>query len=339
MYTQTPIVFCHRGNSEYLQYSLMQARKSNPDSEIILFGDESNRCFPFVTHVLMELPPAAIEFRQRYVHLSINSFEYELFCFLRWFIILSYCLKHKIKRCHYMDSDIMLYTDINRVEYQNVAWGMIGKSMGQGFFDIGILKEFCAFLLSQYGDDAVVQELREEYQTQRQAGNAFGICDMTFAEKFASLHSDAYLDLTKENHGAVFNDNIRGMAPNNGAFASNGKIMMLLFHMGIPHAYNKESLRWVRLNDIHCQGPDLKPLMRILWEAPQCNKPEHVLRLDEHWNWREEHLLAVLAGMPRRIHQLHENNSIDSLEKYALLLGYERMLKSLLADSGIIRET
>ena len=322
-----PVIFCHRGNSSYLQYSLMQAKKSNPEAEIILLGDETNNRYPFVRHVPTVLSPAARDFQEHYVHMSVNSPDYELFCFLRWFVMLSYCVRNEISRFHYIDSDVMLYADVNTDQFSSLTWGMLGKSMGEGFFATMILKDFCLYLIAQYKDAAVMQSLRELYETKRQAGEAFGICDMTFAERFAATQPEAYQDLTVIRNGAVFNDNIRGS--NMKEFAIKGKNMGIILYQGMPYAYNEVRQQWVMLHSVHCQGPDLKPLMKILLEAPPCDNPEMAWILDEKWSWREVHLLELLGGIPQKLQVLQGEGSIDALEQKALLLGYRKLLDSL----------
>ena len=39
----SPIIFCHYGNSDYLKFSLKSARFFNPNADIILLGDSSNK--------------------------------------------------------------------------------------------------------------------------------------------------------------------------------------------------------------------------------------------------------------------------------------------------------
>ncbi|MEM1005872.1 MAG: hypothetical protein AAGK26_10835 [Pseudomonadota bacterium] len=40
---QSPLVFCHYGNAAYLQYTLRCARRTNPDSRLVLLGDDENK--------------------------------------------------------------------------------------------------------------------------------------------------------------------------------------------------------------------------------------------------------------------------------------------------------
>lgn len=331
MTAKIPIIFCHRGNSDYLQYSLLQARRTNPDAPILLFGDESNNCYPFVTHLKAESSRAAQDFAANYVHLSVNPPDYELYCFLRWFMILGHCARHKIRRFFYVDSDVMLYTDVNRAEFQEFAWGMTGHNMAMGFFTTDLLKEFCLYLINQYRDAAVVADLREEFRQKQQAGQAIAISDMLFAARFVSAHPDVYQDLSAIRHGSAFNENIRSAETT--VYAAKGKIAGIILVQGIPYLYHQERQQWVKLHSIHCQGPDLKPLMKILWEAPAGNAPEQVWTLDEHWQWQEAHLLEVLGGMPQKLRRLQEQNVIDPLEQKALLLGYNKLLGAFLTGA------
>ncbi len=39
----SPIIFCHFGNTPYLYNSLRSAKISNPEKEVFLFGDSSNQ--------------------------------------------------------------------------------------------------------------------------------------------------------------------------------------------------------------------------------------------------------------------------------------------------------
>ena len=72
-----PIVFIHTGYSDYMEYSLRQAKHTNPDTEIILLGDDVNDRFPFVTHVnIKDYFNGASEFAKIYKHYSTNPYSY-----------------------------------------------------------------------------------------------------------------------------------------------------------------------------------------------------------------------------------------------------------------------
>ena len=85
-----PIIFVHTGNSNIISYALNQARKFNPDSEIILLGDESNSWVQkhgFRHFNVSDYYGMAEKFNDVYVHMSPNPIGYERFCFQRWMVI------------------------------------------------------------------------------------------------------------------------------------------------------------------------------------------------------------------------------------------------------------
>ena len=110
-----PIIFIHRSNSDHLKYSLAQAHRSNPQSTIFLLGDPSNDVYNFVEHRPMtEYSRDAAEFQKIYKHYSTHGVDFELICFQRWFILREFLVTYSIPQCLYLDSDIMLYTDVTK---------------------------------------------------------------------------------------------------------------------------------------------------------------------------------------------------------------------------------
>ena len=109
-----PIIFVHTGNSNIISYALNQARKFNPDSEIILLGDESNSWVQkhgFRHFNVSDYYGMAEKFNDVYVHMSPNPIGYERFCFQRWMVIkefLDSC--EEIDRFVYLDTDVLLYS-------------------------------------------------------------------------------------------------------------------------------------------------------------------------------------------------------------------------------------
>src|SRR4051812_47091545 len=59
-----PIVFMHYGNSNYLPFTIGQAKLMSMGSPIVLIGDPTNNVLPFVTHVDMNrYSRQAVEFQ------------------------------------------------------------------------------------------------------------------------------------------------------------------------------------------------------------------------------------------------------------------------------------
>jgi hypothetical protein len=104
--SKLPIVFLHNTNSDYLKYSLGQAKHSDPESRIYLIGDISNDCYDFVEHhSFSNYFQGALDFSKIYRHYNTTSYEYEIFCFQRWYILLEFLVNNQIEKCLYVDSD------------------------------------------------------------------------------------------------------------------------------------------------------------------------------------------------------------------------------------------
>lgn len=202
----------HFGDSDYLQYSLMQAKRSNPDSDIILIGDESNNKYSFIKHVSRFDSSSGQEFAKLYQHLSFNSYEYELFCIQRWFILRDYMAKHGISRCYHQDSDVMLYADISTEKVADFDFAFCGGISGGISFinNFDALDDFCNFITSFYTVETLTEELKKIYQMVIKHVPNGGICDMIFINLYCTSrqHPERIFDLSIIENNAVFDLNI-----------------------------------------------------------------------------------------------------------------------------------
>ena len=108
------IIITHRGNPPHLKYVLSQIAHTNPDANIILMGDESNKNCRFTKHVfLKDYWNMANDFAQVYTHLNSTSVEYELFCYQRWFCVYEYMKAHNLEDVFSLDSDVLVYDNLN----------------------------------------------------------------------------------------------------------------------------------------------------------------------------------------------------------------------------------
>ncbi|GEC91207.1 hypothetical protein DES34_10376 [Brevibacillus brevis] len=115
-----PIVFIHRDDEEHVGLCMQQAKTSNPSSRVILIGSPDNKhlCGNNIEHhLLSKYNQSAQTFSIHYKHSSnVDTYAYNLFCFLRWFILRDFMRSQGIERCWYFDSDVMLYTDISQLD-------------------------------------------------------------------------------------------------------------------------------------------------------------------------------------------------------------------------------
>lgn len=198
--TMLPIVFIHNHNSHYLPLSLWQARKSNPGSEVILIGDSYSAHFGFmVRHEdKKNYFQGASEFAKRFKNFSTNPHDFELICLQRWFILEEFMLINGLKKCLYLDSDILLYGNVSEDSPRFSSFGMtIAGISGHSNFvhHIDTLSDFCRFLMDSYKDEAAIQVLEEKYREFRKKHAAGGISDMTFFMEYKEIHPDRILNI------------------------------------------------------------------------------------------------------------------------------------------------
>jgi hypothetical protein len=207
-----PIVFMHYGDSEYLQYSLLQAKKSNKDSDIILIGDDSNNKYSFVKHANINDSQSGQDFAKIYQHMSFNDYSYELFCIQRWFMLRDFMAKHQISRCYHQDSDVMLYEDISMENVADFDFAFCGGISGGIAFinNFEALDGFCKFITAFYTVESLTEELKKIYQMVIKHVPNAGISDMIFINLYCNTrqHPEKIFDLSVIENNAVFDLNV-----------------------------------------------------------------------------------------------------------------------------------
>ncbi|MFK7694095.1 hypothetical protein [Paenibacillus sp. HJGM_3] len=188
-----PIVFIHQNYEEYLIYSLHQAKRSNPQSTVVLIGTEDNAVLGshLVHHTRMEnFMHDARQLATTYKHVSENDYNYNLFCFQRWLILREFMRHHKLAKCCYLDSDVLLYTDVNNPEFQQFTFEFTWTSI----CDLESLEAFCNLILIGFDDPDVFRGLvRFTYEIGQPA-----LSDMVISHLYTDtrhgLFSDSYFD-------------------------------------------------------------------------------------------------------------------------------------------------
>lgn len=260
-----PIVFIHRSNSVYLKYSLSQARTSNPRSAVILLGDSSNDCYDFVVHrQIDDFFQSATEFEKIYTHFSTLPPSFELICFQRWFILKDFLLANKISRCLYLDSDIMLYTDVtaDSEKFAHFDFTLAHQTNGCTFFlnRVAALEEFCQFLMDVYNkkDSYVYDKLLAHYVVRKRHGLAGGVCDMTAFQLYAENHFGEIGEVAHIIDGSVYDPAITILRP---GFEMEGGIKKIFWRNGLPYGKQTNTGREIRFNSLHFHGSTSKLLM------------------------------------------------------------------------------
>lgn len=205
-----PIVFVHLNNPLFLLNVLLEAKKSNPQSEIYLIGDETNRHYDFVKHVHYKdlMDEDYSKFIQIYEHMSPNGFEGERFCFLRWFLIRELIKKENIDECFCVDSDVLILQELENAiaNYRNFDLA-INDISGHNCYikNYNAIVDFCKFILEMY-EDKNLKNLRDLYA---ELPSDYSICDMTLLVLYRKEHPEKVADLKQIIDGKTFDHNIK----------------------------------------------------------------------------------------------------------------------------------
>ena len=260
-----PIIFIHKGYSSYLEFSLRQAKLTNPASEIFLLGDDANNRFPFVSHTLIkDYFSSAAEFAKLYKHLSTNPYNFELFCFQRWFVLKDFMIDKNIQRVLVCDSDLLLYSDFNskikplldkKIELGLCQYKFVA-SAHLSYWTINPIKGFCTFVCSSYIRQDLFSKYVNFWEKLQKQNTPGGVCDMTallfFSQTFPKDKTVNFLDIIGQ---ATCDDNInepRGIYPNEYLFKRTKKFQWI---EDIPYCYNIRLKKLIKFNAIHFQGP------------------------------------------------------------------------------------
>jgi hypothetical protein len=215
-----PIVFIHSGNNDYLQLAVKQAKFFNPVSEVFLLGDLSNQVLRNeCSHVLMNrFAGGLVKLKDVYRHSSTNSYEFELNCFARWFILRDFMRENKIAWVCHLDSDFMLYSSVQEYfnsniegsnkeaalcipfqEHDKMRWTASGHV---AFVSLIFLEKFCKFVIDVY--ETNISLLAEKIDYHKKNNVPGGICDMTLLYLYSTTYPTAIGNLLTISNNSVF---------------------------------------------------------------------------------------------------------------------------------------
>ena len=184
-----PVILIHSGFQDYVNYSLNKALENNT---VYLVGDVdpniNNENFKFLK-LENYINEDFSEFKNIYTHLSTNPYNFELFCFLRWFILQEFMEKNSLDLVFYIDSDVMLYVDVNEewkkfeqfdftLLHRTAAVSSFITKTGIDNFKNGLLKIYRNKNSYDY------KKIESHFFTRQQFNLGGGVCDMTLLEYY-----------------------------------------------------------------------------------------------------------------------------------------------------------
>jgi hypothetical protein len=253
-----PIVFIHKSNSDHLKYSLTQAHKSNLQSTVFLLGDPSNDVYDFVEHQPMtKYFRGAAEFQKIYKHYSTHGVDFELICFQRWFILREFLVANNLSQCLYLDSDIMLYTDVTGdcKKFDQFDFTLCWNSVGCVFFlnRLKGLDEFCQLLMEIYShkNNYNYDRMVAHYAVRRKHHLPGGACDMTAFQFYSEVNFGQIGEASHIIDGSVYDPDIN--MPHPGFEMENG-IKKIIWKDRQPYGKHLRTGKEIRFNSLHFNG-------------------------------------------------------------------------------------
>ncbi len=246
-----PVVLIHRGNHDYVQTCIDQAKHYNKDV-IVISDTEYKNC----ENVNIEkYSNNSNEFAKFYIPLSTLG-DYELFCFQRWFILYDYMKETNNENIFYIDSDVLLYHNVSDdwKIFENCIFTLILRSVGcTSYFSLYGLRMFCKFLFEIYQkkDSYEFAKIASHYGVRQKFNLPGGVCDMTLFEYFARYKCSVGVgELSNVYDGTTYDHNIND---SDNMYEFDG-IKKIEFIDKKPYCYSPVLDKKVQFKSIHFQG-------------------------------------------------------------------------------------
>jgi hypothetical protein len=255
------IIFIHRGEGSYLQYSLAAAHRSNPTANIFLLDDKENCTFNYVKHVnINNYISGAENFAKTYQHLSSNPFDFELFCIQRWFIISDFLKTNSLENFFHADSDVMIFSDLAEEwpKFSNFSLALSQGSSGHNSFwnNAKILADFCDFVSNIYNqnDKENYEKMMAFWKNIKEDHKAGGVCDMTLLRFYRETHLGTVGETAVIVNNSTYDDNISSSIQGGTRYKmSVFGIKIIYWQAGLP--YGKDDAgSLIKFNTLHFQG-------------------------------------------------------------------------------------
>lgn len=291
MNTHIDIVFIHTGNHFYLKNAITHAVYFNPDATVYLLGDESNAGIAkefngaVIHENVSKYMTFANELGKHYVHMSTNPYQYELFCFQRWFIIQDFMQKRQLQNVLCLDSDVLLYCNVNEYFTHKLSYDLTVCNHMTPCYTLlkyEILRGFTDYIMSFYTDKERIKEIDEHYhQTyfdlQGKRIKMGGVCDMTAFLLYQTDISNNVLELTTPVDGACFDGNIKMSE----GFKLKDGLKDVVWIDDLPYGKYGDDGTLVRFLGLHFQGGSKMKQYKFLIDK----NGKHIEKLSLQMSW------------------------------------------------------
>ena len=263
-----PVIFIHQGYQSYLDFTVQQASKKN---KVFFIGTQEppkNDNLSFFQ--LKNYNKYTSQFSNIYENLSTNEYNYELFCFLRWFILKEFMEEQNLDTVFYVDSDVMLYVNVieEYEKYEQYDLTLLHRTaaISSYFTKVG-LDNFTNFLMDTFSNKQSYnyQKIASHYHVRQKFNLPGGVCDMTYFDFFHYMDDGgggpgkvgemmSIIDDSTYDHNINVPDQY---------FDFNG-IKNVKIKDGYPFVYHHKLKKDIKFNSLHFQGGAKYHISRFL---------------------------------------------------------------------------
>ena len=232
---------------------------SNPNSEIVLIGDDDSSSLAHglgITQVpWSDYGDEAERFAGSYIHRSSHGRDFELVCLQRWLVLESWMIANNRNKVVAMDSDILVFTELESV-LESVPKKGMGYVHDSAHFawipDVADLTAVCDVIRDAYADPEhrLIEEMHRSHLAKSDQG---GVSDMSFFQYLASNGTDLVHDIRGPHGAREWNCDVT-MNDGVGGFVMDGGVKKIRWIKSIPHGLRRKDDSWVPFATLHFQG-------------------------------------------------------------------------------------
>ncbi len=194
-----PIVYVRFGKPQsHTYFSIKQTLRQNDNVHFIGETGEAPFDSRLNFHSISNYMDSLRKIKELYIPLNSNNPLFEYYCIARWFILREFASCYNIDKLYYCDDDVYNFCNISDISeiykdytasfcVTSVANEMNAISACCSFWSLGVLEDFCEFILDEYGKN--IEKYIEKWRYCFTNEIRGGVSDMTFLYHFCSNRS------------------------------------------------------------------------------------------------------------------------------------------------------
>lgn len=152
-----PIIYVRYGDlKKHTFVSLSKTLERN--KKIYFLGDVDPQIAGVEFHDISKYQDGVSSFKDSYLHLSTNKYQFEFYCIARWFALRNFVLDVNIDQFYYCDDDVFNFCEIDEVYklYKKYEASFLFSenlelaSACCSFWETSAIEAFCEFVMSEY---------------------------------------------------------------------------------------------------------------------------------------------------------------------------------------------